>query len=81
MIVKTKRVRRANRTYEYLVMVESVRINGKNTHRRLSQNPGATLSKVGFGGAGGGATSECHARLVARSFRDTYVGPVRVPGS
>ena len=54
MIVKTKRVRRANRTYEYLVMVESVRINGKNTHRRLSQNPGATSSKVGFGGAGVG---------------------------
>ena len=35
MFLKTKRVRRANRTYEYLSLVESVRINGKNTHRTL----------------------------------------------
>jgi hypothetical protein len=35
MFIKTKRVRRANRTYEYLTLVESVRIDGKNTHRTL----------------------------------------------
>ena len=35
MFLKTKRVRRANRTYEYLSLVESVRIDGKNTHRTL----------------------------------------------
>jgi transposase len=35
MFVKTKRVRRANRTYEYLTLVESVRVNGTNTHRTL----------------------------------------------
>jgi hypothetical protein len=35
MFIKTKRVRRANRTYEYLTLVESVRINGTNTHRTL----------------------------------------------
>ncbi len=35
MFVKTKRVRRANRTYEYLSLVESVRVNGTNTHRTL----------------------------------------------
>jgi hypothetical protein len=31
MFIKTKRVRRANRTYEYLTLAVSVRINGKNT--------------------------------------------------
>ena len=35
MFIKTKRVRRANRTYEYLTLVESVRVDGKNTHRTL----------------------------------------------
>jgi len=35
MFLKTKRVRRANRTYEYLSLVESVRVDGKNTHRTL----------------------------------------------
>jgi transposase len=35
MFLKTKRVRRANRTYEYLTLVESVRVDGKNTHRTL----------------------------------------------
>ena len=35
MFVKTKRVRRANRTYEYLSLVESVRVDGTNTHRTL----------------------------------------------
>jgi transposase len=35
MFIKTKRVRRANRSYEYLTLVESVRINGTNTHRTL----------------------------------------------
>ena len=35
VLVKTKRVRRCNRTYEYLVLVESVRINGKTTYRTL----------------------------------------------
>jgi hypothetical protein len=35
MFIKTKRVRRANRTYEYLTLVESVRVNGKNSHRTL----------------------------------------------
>jgi hypothetical protein len=35
MFIKTKRVRRANRTYEYLTLVESVRVNGTNTHRTL----------------------------------------------
>jgi transposase len=35
MFIKTKRVRRANRTYEYLTLAESVRIDGKNTHRIL----------------------------------------------
>ena len=35
MFLKTKRVRRANRTYEYLTLVESVRINGTNTHKTL----------------------------------------------
>jgi transposase len=35
MFMKTKRVRRANRTYEYLTLVESVRVDGKNTHRTL----------------------------------------------
>lgn len=35
MFLKTKRVRRANRTYEYLSLVESVRVNGTNTHRTL----------------------------------------------
>jgi transposase len=35
MFIKTKRVRRANRTYEYLTLVESVRIDGTNTHRTL----------------------------------------------
>jgi hypothetical protein len=34
MFVKTKRVRR-DRTYEYLTLAESVRIDGKNTHRLL----------------------------------------------
>jgi hypothetical protein len=35
MFIKTKRVRRTNRTYEYLSLVESVRIDGTNTHRTL----------------------------------------------
>jgi transposase len=35
MFIKTKRVRRANRTYEYLSLVESVRVEGKNSHRTL----------------------------------------------
>jgi transposase len=35
MFIKTKRVRRANRTYEYLTLVESVRVDGKNSHRTL----------------------------------------------
>jgi transposase len=35
MFLKTKRVRRANRTYEYLSLVESVRKGGTNTHRTL----------------------------------------------
>ncbi len=35
MFIKTKRVRRANRTYEYLSLVESVRVNGTNSHRTL----------------------------------------------
>lgn len=35
MFIKTKRVRRANRTYEYLTLVESVRVDGMNTHRTL----------------------------------------------
>jgi transposase len=35
MFLKTKRVHRANRTYEYLSLVESVRVDGKNTHRTL----------------------------------------------
>ena len=35
MFIKSKRVRRANRTYEHLTLAESVRINGKNTHRTL----------------------------------------------
>lgn len=35
MFVKTKRVRRGNRTYEYLSLVESVRVDGTNTHRTL----------------------------------------------
>jgi hypothetical protein len=35
MFIKTKRVRRANRTYEYLTLVESVRVNGTNSHRTL----------------------------------------------
>src|SRR6056297_2203749 len=35
MFLKTKRVRRANRTYEYLTLVESVRINGKSSHNTL----------------------------------------------
>jgi transposase len=35
MFIKTKRVRRANRTYEYLTLVESVRVEGTNTHRTL----------------------------------------------
>jgi hypothetical protein len=35
MFIKTKRVRRANRTYEYLTLAESVRIDGTNTHRIL----------------------------------------------
>jgi transposase len=35
MFIKTKRVRRANRTYEYLTLVESVRVGGKNSHRTL----------------------------------------------
>ena len=35
MFIKTKRVRRANRTYEYLSLVESVRVNGTNSHRIL----------------------------------------------
>jgi hypothetical protein len=32
---RRKRVRRANRTYEYLTLAESVRIDGTNTHRTL----------------------------------------------
>jgi hypothetical protein len=33
MFIKAKRVRRDNRTYVYLTLVESVRVDGKNTHR------------------------------------------------
>jgi transposase len=42
MFIKTKRVRRANRTYEYLTLVESVRIDGTNTHRTLCRLGEAT---------------------------------------
>jgi hypothetical protein len=42
MFIKTKRVRRANRTYEYLTLVESVRVNGTNTHRTLCRLGEAT---------------------------------------
>ena len=33
MFIMTKRVRRANRIYEHLTSVESVRVDGTNTHR------------------------------------------------
>ena len=56
VFVKTKRVRRANRTYEYLVLAQAVRINGKNTHRilfRLGEasalRESRTLGTVGIG--------------------------------
>ena len=35
MYVKTTRRRRGDKTYEYLSLVESVRVGGRNTHRTL----------------------------------------------
>ena len=35
MHVKTTRRRRGDKTYEYLSLVESVRVEGRNTHRTL----------------------------------------------
>ena len=35
MFVKTTRVRRGNRTYEYLSLVEAVRVDGKKRHHTL----------------------------------------------